>query len=109
MNINVESKNKGGKLYCSAKIKQKFLPVIRVLYADYHAISRFFTTHQSFEISAKMTKNAILTYFRVSLNIKQQYLKSKYFVDITASSLIFKLSLVFSSIRTRVMTKKLKL
>ena len=56
---------------------------IRVLYADYHTISRFFTTGQSFEIlSVKMTKKAILTYFRVPLDIKQQYLKS-------ASSLIF--------------------
>ena len=32
-----------------------------------------------FEIlSAKTTKKAILTYFRVPLDIKQQYLKSKY-------------------------------
>ena len=36
-------------------------------------------------------------------------MKSKYFVDVkkTASSLIFKLPLVFSSIKTRVLTKKL--
>ena len=40
-----------------------------VLYADYHAISRFFTTGQSFEIlSVKSTKKAILTYFGVPLN-----------------------------------------
>ena len=67
--------------------KQKFLPVnltldsSRVLYADYHASPRFFTTRQSFEIlSVKMTKKLILTYFRLPSNIRQQYLKSKYFV-----------------------------
>ena len=53
--------------------------------------------------SVKMTKKAILTYFRIPLDIKQQYLKLKYFVGVieTDSSLIFKLSLVYSSIRTR--------
>ena len=63
--------------------QQKFHPVnltmdsSRVFYADYHAISRFFTTGLSFEIlSVKTTKNAILAYFRVPLDIKQQYLKS---------------------------------
>ena len=62
----------------------------RVLYADYHAISRFFTTGQSFEIlSIKTTKKAILTYFRVPLDIKQQYLKSKYFVDVIKNSFLF--------------------
>ena len=55
----------------------------RVLYADYHAIFRFFTSGQSFEIlSVKKTKKAILTYFQVPLDIKQYYLKSKYFVDV---------------------------
>ena len=59
------------------------------VYADYHAISRFFTC-QSFEIlSVKTTKNAILSYFRVPLDIKQQYLKSKYFVDVIENSFIF--------------------
>ena len=78
------------------KIKQKFVPVTLtmdssiVLYADYHAISLFFTTGQSFEIlSIKSTKMAILTYFRVSLDIKQQYMKSKYFVDIIENSFLF--------------------
>ena len=62
----------------------------RVLNADYHEISRFFTTGQSFEIlSVKMTKKAILTYFRVSLYIKQKYLKSKYFVDVIENSFLF--------------------
>ena len=62
----------------------------RVFYADYHAISRFFTTGQSFEIlSVKTTKKAILTYFRVPLDIKQQYLKSKYFVDVIENSFLF--------------------
>ena len=55
----------------------------RILYADFHTISRFFTPRQSFEIlSAKITNKAILTLFRVPLNIKHQYLKSKYFVDV---------------------------
>ena len=53
----------------------------RILYADYYAISGFFTTGQSLEIlSVKTTKKAIVTCFRVPLNIKQQYLKSKYFI-----------------------------
>ena len=57
----------------------------RVLYADYHAISRFFTTRQSFEIlSIKTTKKPILTYFRVPLNIKQQY-----FVDAIENGFLF--------------------
>ena len=44
--------------HCSTKIKQKFLPVnltmdsSRVFYSDSYAISRFFTTRQSFEISS---------------------------------------------------------
>ena len=60
----------------------------RVLYADYQANTRFFTTRQSFEIlSAKMMKRAILTYIRVPFNIKQQYLKSKYFVDVIENSI----------------------
>ena len=82
-----------------------------VLYTDYHAISRFFTTCQNFAIlSVKMTKKANLAYFRVPLNIKQQYLKSKYFIDLVENSflLIFKLPLIFNSIRTRVITKKLR-
>ena len=62
----------------------------RVLYGDYHATSRFFTTRQSFAIlSVKTTKKAILTYFRVPLDIKQQYLKSKYFVDVIENSFLF--------------------
>ena len=62
----------------------------RDLYADYHAISRLFTTRQSFEIlSVKMTKQAILTYFQVPLNIKHQYLKSKYFFDAIENSFLF--------------------
>ena len=61
-------------LHCSTKIKQKFLTMdsSRVFYADYHAISRFFSTGQSFEIlSVKMAQNAILFYFLVPLDIKQ--------------------------------------
>ena len=62
----------------------------RVIYADSHAISRFFTTRQGFEIlSVKTTKNTILTYFRVPSDIKQQYLKSKYFVDVIKNSFLF--------------------
>ena len=62
----------------------------RVLYAVYHAIPRFFTTRQSFEISSvKTTKNAILAYFRIPLDIKQQYLKSKYFIDVIENSFLF--------------------
>ena len=63
----------------------------RVLYADYYAISRFFTTGQSFEILLfKTTKNAILTYFLVfPFDIKQQYLKSKYFVGVIENSFLF--------------------
>ena len=65
----------------------------RVFYADYHAIFRFFTTLQSFDIlSVKMTKMAILTYFQVPLNIKQQYLKSQYFVDVIENSFLFDLT-----------------
>ena len=60
---------------------------LRVLYADYHAISRFFTTRQI--LSVKMTKTAILTYIRAPLNIKQQYLKSKYFVDVIENRCLF--------------------
>ena len=61
-----------------------------VLYADYHAIYRLFTTHQSFEIlSVKITNKASLTYSRVPLNIKQQYLKSKYLVDVIENSFLF--------------------
>ena len=60
----------------------------RVLYADNHAISQFFTTE--FEIlSVKITKNAILTYFRAPFNIKQQYLKSKYFLGVIVNSILF--------------------
>ena len=78
-------------------VRQKFLPAnltmnsSRVLYADYYAIPRFFyNTRQSFEIlSIKTTKNAILTYFRIPLDIKQQYLKSKYFVDVIENSFLF--------------------
>ena len=40
-------------------------------------------------LSVKTTKNAILTYFRVRLNIKQQYLKSKYFVDVIENIFFF--------------------
>ena len=62
----------------------------RILYADYYVIFRFFTTRQCFEIlSVKMTKKAILTYFRVPLDIKQQYLKSKYFVNVIENSFLF--------------------
>ena len=61
----------------------------RVIY-DCHAISRFFTTHQSFEIlSVKKTKKVILTCFRGPLNIKQLYLKSKYFFDLIENSFLF--------------------
>ena len=87
----------------------QWIPI--VLYAYYHEISRFFTTGQRFEIlSVKTTKRAILTYFRVPLDIKQQYLKSKYFIDVLENSFLFdsKLPLVFSSIKTRVITKKLR-
>ena len=57
----------------------------RDLFADYHAIFRFFTTVQRFEIlSVKTTKNAILTYFRVPLDINQQY-----FVDGIENSFLF--------------------
>ena len=41
----------------------------------------FFTTRQSFEIFS--------TYFRVPLDIKQQNLKSKYFVDVIENSFLF--------------------
>ena len=62
----------------------------KVLYADYHAISRFFTTGLSFEIlSVKMSKKAIVTYFRVLLDIKPQYLKSEYFIGIIENSFLF--------------------
>ena len=62
----------------------------RVMYADYHAISRFFTTGKSFEIlSVKMTKKASLTYFRVPLDIEQQYLKSKYFIGVIENMSLF--------------------
>ena len=58
----------------------------RILYAEYHAISRFFTTGQNFEIlSVKTTKKGILTYFRVPLDIK----KSIYFVDEIENSFLF--------------------
>ena len=61
-----------------------------VLYADYHAISRFFTTGQSFEVlSVKKTKKAILAHFQVPLDIKQQYLKSKYFIGVIENSFLF--------------------
>ena len=58
-----------------------------VLNADYHAITRFFTTGQSFEILS--VKKAILTYFRVLLDMKQQYLKSKYFFDVIENNFLF--------------------
>ena len=62
----------------------------RVLFADSHAIFKFFTTGQSMEIlSVKTTKKAILAYVRVLLNIKQQYLKSKYFVYVIENSFLF--------------------
>ena len=101
---------------CSTKIKLKFVSVnltmdsSRVLYADYHAISRFFTTRQSFEIlSVITTKKAILTYFRVPLDIKQQYLKSKYFIDVVEISFFFDFLITTClSIRTQVITKKFK-
>ena len=61
-----------------------------VLYADHHAIFQFFTPSKSFEIlSVKTTKKAILTYFRVPLDIKQQYLQSKYFVGVIENSFLF--------------------
>ena len=63
---------------------------IRVLYADYHALSLFFTTVLSFEIlSVKTSKKAILTYFRVLSDIKQEYLKSNYFVVVIENSFHF--------------------
>ena len=84
------------KDYYSTKIKQKFVTVnltmdsSRALYADYYALSRFFTTGQSFEIlSVKSTKKAILIYFRVPLDIKKKYLKSKYLVDVIENSFLF--------------------
>ena len=41
-------------------------------------------------LSVKTTKKAILTnYFRVLLVIKQQYLKSKYFIDVIENSFLF--------------------
>ena len=57
-----------------------------------------------------MTKKAILTYFLVPLDIKQQYLKLKYFVDVIENSFLFdfQITTCFSSIRTRVITKKLR-
>ena len=83
----------------------------RVLYADYHVISRFFTTRQSLEIfSVKMTKKAILNYFRVPLNIKKQYFKYKYFIGPIENGFLFdfQITTCFSSIRTRAITKKLR-
>ena len=83
-----------------------------VLYPDYHAISRFFTARHSFEIlSVKKMKKAILTHFRVTLDMKQQYLKSKYFVEVIENSFLFdfQITTCFNSIRARVITKKLKL
>ena len=77
------------------KIKQKFESVnltmdSRVLFADSQAISRFFKTAPSFEIlSVKSTKKDILTYFRVPIDIKQQYLKLIYFVDVIENSFLF--------------------
>ena len=57
----------------------------RVFYADNHAISRFFSTGQNFEIlSVKTTKKAILTYSRVSLDIKEQY-----FVDVIENIFLY--------------------
>ena len=85
----------------------------RVLYADYHAISGYFITRQSFEIlSAKMTKKAILTYFRVPLIIKQQYLKSKYFIDEIENSFLFDFqstTCFYFSILNSISSNKLKL
>ena len=60
------------------------------IYADSHAISRFFTTGQRFEIlSVKTAKRAILTYYQAPLDIKQQYLKSKHFIDVIENSSLF--------------------
>ena len=67
----------------------------RVLYPDSHAISRFFTTGQSFEImSVKTTKKTILTYFRIPLDIKQQYLQSKYFGEVIENILLFDFQII---------------
>ena len=49
--------------------------------ADFYDISRFFTTFQTFEIFLfKTPKKAILAYFRVTIDTKQKYLKSEYFI-----------------------------
>ena len=67
----------------------------RVIYAAYYAISRFFTTRQSFEIlSVKTTKNAILTYIRVPLDNKQQYLELKYFAYVIENSYLFDFQII---------------
>ena len=52
-------------------------------------LDKNYTTRQSFEkLSVKTTKNAILTYFRVPLDIKKQYLKSKYCVVVIENSFL---------------------
>ena len=87
--------------------QQKFVPVnltmdsSRVLYADY----QFSVFLQQVRVlryyQSKRRKRPFWPYFQVPLDIKQQYLKSKYFY--------FQITIVFSSIRTRVITKKLKI
>ena len=59
----------------------------RVLYVDYHAISPFFTKSQEFwDIIGQNDEKGHFDHFRVSLDIKQQYLKSKFFVDVIENS-----------------------
>ena len=75
--------NTGQQKNVTVNLTMEFYTLIIMQFPD-------FLQHVSFEIlSVKKTKKAILTYFRVPLDIKQQYLKSKYFIDVIENSFLF--------------------
>ena len=63
-----------------------------VLYADYHAISRFFTKGHSYEIyfiGQNDEKGNFDLFSSPILDIRGQYFKSKYFVDVIENRFFF--------------------
>ena len=99
-------------------IQQKFLSVNLTM--DFSSFIRwltcnfpiFYNTSFLRYYQSKWRKRPFWPNFRVLLDIKQQYLKSKYLTDVIENSFLFDFfnwPLVFSSIRTRVIINKLKL
>ena len=66
-----------------------------------------YNSSKFWHIIGQNDEKAILTYFRVPLDIKQQYLKSKYFINVMDNSFLFdfQITVCFISIKTRFKAK----